>query len=123
MKSFNAYGQTAKELGGSVPVWLGTVAPIPMGAVYAGSKLDVKAGTPVTYDAAARTFTEAASANAANGYLYNDIHREAEADEATGAIVMHHAEGLLIDNTEYSDWAADLQAKIPAVLLVSTAAE
>lgn len=123
MKSFNAYGQTAKELGGSVPVWLGTVTPIPMGAVYAGDKLDIKAGTPVTYDAAARTFAEATTASAANGYLYNDIHREAETDEATGAIVMHHAEGLLIDNTEYADWAADLQAKIPAVLLVRTAAE
>ena len=47
MKSFNVYGQTAKELGGSVPVWLGTVTPIPMGAVYTGDKLFVRAGTPV----------------------------------------------------------------------------
>jgi hypothetical protein len=36
---------------------------------------------------------------------------------------MHHAEGLLIDSTEFSDWATELQAKIPAVLLVRTAAE
>jgi hypothetical protein len=124
MRSFNAYGQTAKEIGGiNVPVWLGTVAPIPMGAVYTGDKLDLKAGTPVTYDAMARTFAEASAAANANGYLYNDIHRETETDEATGAIVMHHAEGLLIDCTEYADWATELQAKIPAVLLVRTAAE
>lgn len=121
MKSFNAYGQTAKELGGSVPVWLGTVAPIPMGAQYIGSKLDIKAGTPVIYDAKTRTFEESDTAGHANGYLYNDIHRESEEDQATGAIVMHHAEGLLIDNTEYGDWAAELQTEIPAVLLVRTA--
>ena len=120
MRSFNAYGQTAKEIGGiNVPVWLGTVAPIPMGAVYTGDELDLKAGTPVTYDAMARTFAEASAAANANGYLYNDIHREDENDEATGAIVMHHAEGLLIDRTEFAALKETLAAKVPGVLLVS----
>lgn len=121
MRSFNAYGQTAKEFGGNVPVWLGTVAPVPMGAVYAGDKLDIKAGTPVVYNADTRTFNEATSASEANAYLYNDIHRESEENQATGAIVMYHAEGMLIDNTEYADWADDLQTKIPGVLLVRAA--
>lgn len=124
MKSFNAYGQAVKEFGGdNVPVWLGTVAPIPMGATLEGAELFVKAGTPVVYNAEARTFTKASSAAEANGYLYNDIRREAETDKATGAIVMYHAEGMLIDNTEFGDWAEELQTKIPGVLLVRTAVE
>lgn len=119
MKSFNAYGQAVKEFGGeNVPVWLGTVAPIPMGAIFEGAELFVKAGTPVVYNAEARTFTKASAANVANGYLYNDIRREEATEEATGAIVMYHAEGLLINNTEYADWADELQAKIPGVLIV-----
>lgn len=123
MKSFNAYGQTTAELGGgSVPVWLGTVSPVPMGAVFSGSELFLKAGTPVVYNAGERTFTKAASAADANGYLYNDIRREVNTDVATGAIVIYHAEGMLIDNTEFGDWADELQAKIPGVLLVRTAA-
>ena len=74
---------------------------------YERAKEIIKAGTPVTYDAAARTFAEATTASAANGYLYNDIYLDniAEGDvenAATGAIVMYHAEGLLIDNTALS---------------------
>lgn len=120
MKSFNVYGQTAKELGGSVPVWLGTVTPIPMGAVYTGDKLFVRAGTPVAYDIYRREFVEAENKADANGYLYNDLCREESDEAATGAIVMHHAEGLLIDYTEYGDWADTLQENIPGVLLVRT---
>ena len=131
MKSFNAYGQTTETFGGNIPVWLGKVKPIPMGAVLAASfvkdKALYRAGTPVKYDAATRTFepctVENAAANA-NGYLYNDIYIDSVADTdvnnaATGAIVMYHAEGLLIDRTEFASLKAELQAKIPGVLLVS----
>lgn len=129
MKSFNAYGQSAERIGGNTPIWLGTVKPIPVGAVleaeFVTDKALYKAGTPVQYDAETRTFkplTPSEVANA-NGYLYNDIYIDAvaEGDEnlaATGAIVMHHAEGLLIDRTEFGDKAAELQAKVPGVLLV-----
>lgn len=128
MKSFNAYGQSAEKFGGNIPVWLGTVKPIPMGAVldadFVTEKALYRAGTPVKYDAATRTFepltVENAAANA-NGYLYNDIYIDSlgENDAATGAIVMHHAEGLLIDRTEFAAIKAELQAKVPGVLLVS----
>lgn len=130
MKSFNAYGQTAEKFGGNIPVWLGTVKPIPVGAVleaeYIVDKALYRAGTPVQYNAEARTFkplTPSEVANA-NGYLYNDIYLDAISETdlnnaATGAIVMHHAEGLLIDRTDFADKAAELQAKIPGVLLVS----
>lgn len=131
MKSFNAYGQSTEKFGGNIPVWLGTVKPIPMGAVleaeFVTDKALYRAGTPVQYNAANRTFkpltVENAAANA-NGYLYNDIYIDSVADTdvnnaATGAIVMHHAEGLLIDRTEFAGIKADLQAKIPGVLLVS----
>ena len=127
-KSFNAYGQTAKKLGSSVPVWCGTVSPIPYGAVldaaYVLEGALYKAGTPVEYNAANRTFKPMKNAEDAtitpNGYLYNDVYigTLGQHDAATGAIVMYHAEGLLINNTEFADKAAELQSKIPGVLLV-----
>lgn len=127
-KSFNAYGQTAKEFGGSVPVWCGTVSPVPYGAVldaaYVTEGALYKAGTPVEYNAADRTFKpmrDAADATVnPNGYLYNDVYigTLGQNDAATGAIVMYHAEGLLINNTAFADKATELQSKIPGVLLV-----
>lgn len=132
MKSFNAYGQTTNGFGGTVPVWCGVVKPIPMGAVldaaYVTDKALYRAGTPVQYDAATRTFKPMTSAEDSsvtpNGYLYNDIYIDSVADTdvnnaATGAIVMHHAEGLLIDRTEFSSIKETLQSAIPGVLLVS----
>lgn len=132
MKSFNAYGQTAESFGGNVPVWCGTVRPIPIGAVldaaYVTDKALYKAGTPVEYNAENRTFKPMKDASDStvtpNGYLYNDIYIDAVADTdvnnaATGAIVMHHAEGLLIDRTEFASIKATLQENIPGVLLVS----
>jgi hypothetical protein len=129
MKSFNAYGQTTKSFGGNIPVWLGTVRPIPVGAVleaeFIVDKALYRAGTPVQYNAEARTFkplTPDAVAGA-NGYLYNDIYIDSVADTdvdnaATGAIVMHHAEGLLIENTAFAEIAHTLATKIPGVYLV-----
>ena len=130
MKSFNAYGQTTKSFGGNIPVWLGTVRPIPVGAIleaeFIVDKALYRAGTPVQYNAEARTFkplTPDAVAGA-NGYLYNDIYIDSVADTdvnnaATGAIVMHHGEGLLIDRTDFADVKDTLQKNIPGVLLVS----
>ena len=127
-KSFNAYGQAAKEFGGNVPVWCGTVAPVPYGAVleaaYVTEGALYKAGTPVQYDAANRTFKPMKNAQdntiTPNGYLYNDVYigTLGQNDAATGAIVMYHAEGLLINNTEFADKADELQAQIPNVYLV-----
>lgn len=124
MNSFNVYGQTSESFGGNTPVWLGTVKPLPIGAVYSGTlgaKEIIKAGTPVTYDAATRTFAKAAEAAQANSYLYNDIFADAAGNVATGAIVMDHAEGLLIDRTDFADQADALQAAIPNVRLVRDA--
>ena len=127
-KSFNAYGQSAQELGGSVPVWCGTVSPIPVGAVldaaFVTANALYKAGTPVEYNAATGTFKPMKNAEDTtvnpNGYLYNDVYigTLGQHDAATGAIVMHHAEGLLINNTAFADKATELQSKIPGVLLV-----
>ena len=126
MNSFNVYGQTEKKIGGNVPVWLGTVKPIPVGATFtAAAKKLYPAGTPVVYDATSRTvdvFDNAADAidAGANGYIYNDIYSE-EGGMATCAVVMHHAEGLLIERVlpEISEeQIVALQARIPGVLLV-----
>ena len=127
-KSFTAYGQTAKNFGGSIPVWCGVVSPIPYGAVldaeYVIEGALYKAGTPVEYNAATRTYKPMKNAEDAtinpNGYLYNDVYigNLGENDAATGAIVMNHAEGLLIGNTEFADAADTLAEKIPGVHLV-----
>lgn len=127
-KSFNAYGQSAKNFGGSIPVWCGVVSPIPYGAVldaeYVIEGALYKAGTPVEYNAATRTYKPMKNAEDAtinpNGYLYNDVYigNLGENDAATGAIVMNHAEGLLIGNTEFADAADTLAQKIPGVHLV-----
>lgn len=124
MNSFNVYGQNSESFGGNTPVWLGTVKPLPIGAVYSGTlgaKEIIKAGTPVVYDAAARTFAKATEAASANGYLYNDVYADAAGYVATGAIVMDHAEGLLIDRTDFANQADALQAAIPNVRLVRDA--
>ena len=131
MKSFNAYGIGTEDLGTNIPVWLGVVSPIPFGGVldaaYVTDGAHYRAGTPVQYDAASRTFKPMKNAAdetvTPNGYLYNDIYlgKIAEGDvenAATGAIVMNHAEGLLIDNTEFADIADTLATKIPGVYLV-----
>lgn len=128
-KSFNSYGQSAKELGGSVPVWCGIVSPIPYGAVldaaYVIEGALYKAGTPVEYNAATRTYKPMKNAEDAdvtpNGYLYNDVYigELGENDAAAGAIVMNHTEGLLIDRTEFADIAETLQTQIPGVRLVT----
>jgi hypothetical protein len=127
-KSFNAYGQSAKKLGSSIPVWCGVVSPIPYGAVldaeYVIEGALYKAGTPVEYNAATRTYKPMKNAEDAtispNCYLYNDVYigNLGENDAATGAIVMNHAEGLLIGNTEFADAADTLAQKIPGVHLV-----
>lgn len=124
MNSFNVYGQASESFGGNTPIWLGTVKPIPVGAVYGGAlgaKEIIKAGTPVTYNAATRTFTKATEAAQANGYLYNDIYTDVAGNVATGAIVMDHAEGLLIDRTDFASQADALQTAIPNVRLIRDA--
>jgi hypothetical protein len=129
MNSFNSYGQTTKKYGGHTPVWLGMVKPIPAGAVLDVNAeevtypLMIAAGTPVIYVAEGRKFTAwDGTTGTPNGYLYNDIYvaEKPEATDviATGAIVMYHAEGLLIDRTGFGDKAETLQAAIPGVLLV-----
>lgn len=132
MNSFNAYGQTTKNFGGNTPVWLGTVKPIPVGAVLditadeAEYPLLIKAGTPVRYRVlegkAIFSQWNPSDDKPANGYLYNDIYVEVQPEGedffATGAIVMHHGEGLLIDRTDFAEYAEQLQAAIPGVLLV-----
>jgi hypothetical protein len=127
-KSFNSYGQSAEAFGGSVPVWCGTVTPVPYGAVldsaYVLENALYKAGTPVEYNAVERTFKPMKDVEdtsvTPNGYLYNDVFvgTLGQNDAATGAIVMNHAEGLLINNTAFADKADELQAAIPNVYLV-----
>lgn len=131
MNSFNVYGQTEERIGGNTPVWLGTVKPVPVGAtIIAAERLEgqvIPAGTPVAYNPVAKTANLDRDAEAAvgraNAYLYNDIYFDESMTDLsiTCAIVQYHPEGLLIERvlpeiTE--EQIAQLQAKIPGVLLV-----
>ena len=132
MKSFNSYGQSSEKLfGANVPVWCGVVRPIQFGGTldpaYITDKALYRAGTPVQYDEATRTFKPMKNAEDAeinpNGYLYNDIYIDSVSDTdvnnaATGAIVMNHPEGLLIDRTDFASIADTLKEKIPGVRLI-----
>lgn len=132
MKSFNAYGQSSEKLfGANVPVWCGVVRPIQFGgtldAAYIKDKAIYRAGTPVQYDEMTRTFKPMKNAEDAtitpNGYLYNDIYIDAVAETdvnnaATGAIVMNHPDGLMIDRTEFASIADTLKTQIPGVRLI-----
>jgi len=144
MKTFNAYGQTSRQFGGNEPVWCGVVRPIPVGGVldaeFVKSNALYRAGTPVEYDESTRTFkplvnpqdavaSEGAEAKVkVNGYLYNDIYigpmeEENKNFSATGAIVMNHPDGLLIDRTGFSEIKETLRKLIPGVHLITELAE
>jgi len=58
-----------------------------------------------------------------NGYLYNDIwlgdiDLTSEGAAATGAVVSHHAEGLLVDRTPAAGVKAQMLAVVPGVYQV-----
>ena len=59
MNSFNAFGTRSASFGASVPVWLGTVTPIPVGgtlvSAFVFGGLKISAGAPIYYDAANKT--------------------------------------------------------------------
>lgn len=129
MNSFNVYGQTTETIGGSTPVWLGTVKPIPVGAMLEGGfsgDTHYPAGSAVEYEPETKTIAtihttlEGVSMENINGFLYNDIYGKNDGD-ATAAIVMHHPEGLLIERVYpeiTEEQIAALQKAIPGVLLV-----
>lgn len=130
MDSFNVYGQTEKTIGGNTPIWLGTVKPIPVGGFLDIASGDYnRAGMAVKYNLSTKEITAYNSVadalvESANGYLYNDVvvgNEPAFNQGATGAVVMHHPEGLLIERVYpeiTEEQIAQLQAKIPGVLLV-----
>lgn len=61
MSSFNVFAQKKKAGEGSVPVWLGTVSPRPVGGTLASAFLKagllVPAGTPICFDEANKKIT------------------------------------------------------------------
>lgn len=131
----NTYGIKATEVGRSVPVWLGKPVALPGGftvvsaAIVAGRHYE--AGSPVIYDAAAKTIVPfyinggtltagdgTSSADNCNGYLYNDIYISENTVAASGAVIVSHAEGVLIDRTAGASIAAKLKANCPNVIQV-----
>lgn len=126
MNSFNVYGQTEQVVGGNTPVWLGTVRPIPRGAIASKT---CNAGMAGVYNAENNTFASVDDPTAAGGTLlgqcnafaYNDTRSSLDSSMMTCAVVMHHPEGLLIERVYpeiTEEQIATLQKNIPGVLLV-----
>lgn len=200
--TFNAFGHATRDVNAHTPVWLGNVAPLPVGGTlakaYARRGFLLAAGSPVqikdrvitpalvytvkayssgtltidpsehpgftpakdmyvknagdTFTAANGAQVTAAAANASdpslvdltvtvsgaltgksvivsvepnvvpNAYLYNDIHiADIDTDDtgASGAVVVSHAEGVLIDRTPSAGVAAAMKAAVPGVTQVN----
>lgn len=109
-------------------MWLGTVKPIPVGAVVMVTKnAPITAGLACEFAPDTGVATVLASSDKLNdaniyGFVYNDVITDSEKPVyATCAIVRHHPEGLLIERV-YPEITEEqiqaLQAKIPGVLLV-----
>lgn len=86
----------------------------------------VSAGDAIALSSATAAGSSKSLAAKPNGYLYNDIFfgdLEGDADEytiaATGAVVMHHPEGILIDLTPSAEVKAQMAAAVPYVYQVS----
>ena len=139
--SFNTYGLSNTNVGrAGIPVWLGKPRALPGGytvvasAVVAGRIYE--AGSPVIYDDEAKTIVPfylnngvltagdgTSDADDVNGYLYNDIVIDGKTQYATGAVVVSHGEGILIDRTAGASVAATLKANVPNVIQVKEYAE
>lgn len=86
----------------------------------------VSAGDAISLSSATSAGSSKSLAVKPNGYLYNDIFfgdLEGDADEytiaATGAVVMHHPEGILIDLTPSAEVKAQMATAVPYVYQVS----
>lgn len=87
----------------------------------------VSVGSFLALSAASAAATSGASlANIPNGYLYNDIKVDSVLDgevainlSASGAVVMHHAEGILIQRTASAPFASQMAVAVPNVTQVN----
>ena len=85
----------------------------------------VSAGDAIALSSATAAGSSKSLAAQSNGYLYNDIYfgdLEGDADNytiaATGAVVMYHHGGLLVELTPSAPVKAQLKAAVPGVLQV-----
>lgn len=84
------------------------------------SQLDLTA-TVANAEAGSKVIISAEANVVPNAYLYNDIYL-GDLDEnigASGAAVMSHAEGILIDRTPSAGIAAAMKAAVPGVVQVN----
>ena len=98
-----------------------------------GVKVTASAATPSQLDltatvanakAGSKVIISAEASVTPNAYLYNDIYlgdidTDDEGAGASGAAVMSHAEGILIDRTPSAGIAAAMKAAVPGVIQVN----
>lgn len=122
MSTFNVFGGGHRKVGENYPIWLGTVKPVPVGGIIEGVEKGtfLRAGLAVSYDAATKKITPVTSdTGTPNAYLYNDVYVDSDDAVASGAVVMSHAEGILIDRTPNSAAiVAKLKTNVPNVIQV-----
>lgn len=87
------------------------------------SKIDITTSLSLAEGDVVVVSPSASGADVPNGYLYNDIWLgdidvTDESAAATGAVVMQHSEGLLVDRTPAADVKAQMLAAVPGVYQV-----
>ena len=85
----------------------------------------LSAGDAIALSTAVAAGSSKSLANQPNGYLYNDIYfgaldgnKDAYTLAATGAVVMYHHDGLLVELTPSAPVKAQMKAAVPGVLQV-----
>lgn len=121
--SFSATGKAAKVV--SVTALTGNDAGKYSVAVAHSATIDTpSAGDFIVLSAATAAGSSKSIAVQPNAYLYHDIwlgDLDVANDDtfATGAAIMYHPEGILIDRTPAADFKAAMAAAVPGVLQVS----
>ena len=109
-----------KLVGGTIPATDGVKVTAAAANATTPSQIDLTA-TVADAEAGSKVIISAEANVVPNAYLYNDIYL-GDLDEnagASGAAVMSHAEGILIDRTPAADIAAAMKAAVPGVIQVN----
>ena len=121
--SFSATGKAAEVISANLITSGENAGYYEVKVLHSATIDSVNEGDVIALSSAAAAGSSKSLANQPNGYLYNDIYfgdLEGDADSytiaATGAVVMYHHGGLLVELTPSAPVKAQMKAAVPGVL-------